>query len=120
MRRFAAYLPAALWALLVLRVGSQPYLQAPPSPIPLDKVAHFGMYGVMGGLAAWGWRRSGRRHAVALVVAPLLLVGLADEMHQATVPGRTPDVRDWAADATGILAGFGLLAGLGVSWDKRG
>ena len=45
------------------------------------------------------WRR------IALTVAALGLVGVIDELHQATVPNRDADLADLAADTLGAFAG---------------
>ena len=50
--------------------------------------------------------------AVLLAVALTVAYGLTDEVHQAFVPGRTPEFRDLAADAVGAAAG----AALGWAW----
>jgi VanZ family protein len=100
--RVRAWAPAVVWAAVLFLFSSRPTL---PTDLGggLDKVAHFGAYAVLGLLLAqgaltsrlaWGW--------------PVLL-GLAyaasDEIHQHFVPGRSPDVADWAADALGVAAG---------------
>ncbi|MEZ5284442.1 MAG: VanZ family protein [Vicinamibacterales bacterium] len=46
------------------------------------------------------WRGVGA-WAVALAWLCAVAYGLSDEFHQSFVPGRTPDLRDIAADATG-------------------
>lgn len=97
------YLPALGWALALLVLGGIPNLRAPTSSLPLDKVAHFLLYGALGALATWGWRRAGERPALAIVLALALGTGVVDEIHQLSVPGRTGDVLDWLADAAGIL-----------------
>lgn len=107
MRRFLAYLPLGVWAAAVLTLGT---LQLSTTSIPSgwDKAAHFVMYGVGGGIAAWtGHRRGNRKGLVALAV--VLLTGIADEMHQSTLATRQADVLDWIADAVG--AGLFYLAG---------
>lgn len=78
----------------------------------LDKVAHFGMYGLIGWFAGRGWRAvsvAGRRWALASVVL-IAGMGAADEYRQSLVPGRSAEVADWLADALG--AGTGLFLGL--------
>ena len=112
MRRLAAYLPAALWAGFVLWIGGIPNLHAPPSTLPLDKVAHVAIYGVLGALIAWGWLRAGPRAALPVALACALLVGAADELHQRRVPGRAADPLDWAADALGILVASAVIIGV--------
>ena len=71
--------------------------------LPLDKAAHFLFYGFLGILACVGWKRAGRWPPLLVPIALALLVGAVDEVHQSTVPGRSPDVYDWFADTAGIL-----------------
>jgi VanZ family protein len=99
MRRLLPWLPAAAWAATLFWLSSRPTLPGPEVPY-LDKVAHFGAYAVLGALLAWGADRSRVTLAVAVVLG--VLYGASDEIHQMYVPGRSPDVLDWAADAAGV------------------
>ncbi len=95
--------------LLVLWVGFTFLLTSIPNPrfdIPLpyaDKIAHFGFYGVMGFLCAMWRRESGSSKRMAALVALIFvaIVGAVDEVHQHWIPGRSTDVIDWLADASG-------------------
>ncbi len=49
---------------------------------------------------------------VLLAVVLTVAYGLTDEIHQSFVPGRTPELRDLAADTVGAVAG----AALGWAW----
>lgn len=105
-----ALAPAVLWGAFVFFLGGRSNLPAPNTGLPLDKVAHFVMYGVLGALAAWGARRIGRRgRGWGWLIAAGLLLGAADEWHQRTVPGRTADLLDWVADAAGFLLAFAVV-----------
>jgi VanZ family protein len=99
VRSLLAYLPLGLWAAAVLALGT---LQLSPGSIPSgwDKVAHFVMYGVGGGIAAWTGSRRGQR-AGWLALLAVLLTGMADELHQSTLATRQADILDWIADAAG-------------------
>lgn len=114
-RRWWSYLPAVAWALLLLWLGSRPSLPLPPSALPIDKLAHFGAYGVLGALLGAGWWRNDRRPAAWIMLVLFVAVGAVDELNQTRVPGREADVVDFAADAAGVLAGFWLSAG----WLRR-
>lgn len=122
-RAVTAYGPAAVWAVLLLVLGAQARLHPPdivlPLSLPIDKVAHFAMYGVLGGLAAWGWRRAGRWPSPILLILGGILVGAMDELHQASLPHRAAEWGDWFADIAGIFAGF-LLVGFGLRGKNRG
>ena len=103
----AAGLMAALW--FVSGTPSPPRLPGSVS----DVTAHFVAYGLLAAailraVAGAEWARvsvGGALLAAALGAA----YGLTDEFHQSFVPGRTPELRDVAADALGSAAGAGLV-----------
>ena len=73
-----------------------------------DKVAHFGLYAVLGATLAfgrWRWGAASPRHAWLVTLG--ILYGATDEWHQMYVPGRSPEVADWLADIVGVVAGYG-------------
>jgi VanZ family protein len=100
MSRWLAWLPAMAWAVTIYALSSRSTVPAPEIPY-VDKVLHFGAYAVLGALLAFGAARSRLRMAAALAIG--LLYGASDEIHQMFVPGRSPDVLDWAADAAGVI-----------------
>jgi VanZ family protein len=112
--RFAAYLPALVWAGFLLFLGGRSNVPTIRTTLPLDKVAHFTLYGVLGALAAAGWLRA-RRPAWYWPVLFALLVGATDELHQRSVPNRTSDVVDWVMDSAGIACAFALV----VHWERK-
>lgn len=71
-----------------------------------DKVIHVGLYGVLGVLLARGRTRSGGTWPHAVFVLLGALYGVADELHQGFVPGRSVSLFDWFADVTGVLLGY--------------
>lgn len=101
MRRLLPWVPAAAWAATIYWLSSRPTLPA-PQVAHFDKAAHFGAYAVLGGLLAFAVHRS--RLPVGVAIALGVLYGASDEVHQMFVPGRSPDVLDWAADAAGVVA----------------
>lgn len=111
MRGLAAYLPAIAFAGVIVFLGSRPATDFPSVDLPLDKLVHFVLYGVLGALVAWGWLRAGRRPPALLLIAAIWLLGAADEAHQGRVPGRSPDPLDWSMDAAG--------SGLAFAWVGR-
>jgi VanZ family protein len=85
-----------------------------------DKLAHFGMYGGLGGLVALGLWRSNPVGLPPrqLFLGPVLfaaLYGLSDEIHQIFVPERTFDLLDLLADAAGAT----MIAGVFTHWTVR-
>jgi VanZ family protein len=101
MRRVLPWLPAVAWAGVIFYLSSRPTLPAEPRIPHFDKVAHFGAYALLGALLAFATDRSRVPLAVAIVLG--VMYGASDEVHQMFVPGRSPDVLDWAADAAGVL-----------------
>ncbi len=102
-------------ALLILWVAFTFLLTSIPNPemdVPIpyvDKIAHFGFYGVMGFLCAM-WRRESNSPAMRAALAGAVFVafvGGIDEIHQYWIPGRSMDIVDWIADAAG--GGIGAL-----------
>jgi VanZ family protein len=65
-----------------------------------DKTVHFLFFGA---IAFFLWVASAKRWALA-VFATVLVIGAADEMHQAHTPGRNSDFNDWLADGFGAAA----------------
>jgi VanZ family protein len=91
----------------------EPAALPPASSIPhLAKVAHAGVFLVLL-LAFHPPRRAGRVLSEWLPgsVVACAVFAVTDEIHQAWVPGRSPDVLDVTADATGILLGALLARG---------
>ena len=101
MTRFLAWIPAAVWAGAIFYLSSRPRLPGPELP-GIDKVAHFAAYALLASLLIFATERSRLPLAAAVVLA--LLYGASDEIHQMYVPGRSPDVLDWFADAAGVAA----------------
>jgi VanZ family protein len=104
--RLRAWGPAGAWAALLFGLSALPELST-AATIPYgDKVAHLLVYSVFGALLAFGRGRSERPvpHVLLLLIGALYAV--SDEWHQFYVPGRVPDVADWAADLVGLVAGY--------------
>lgn len=98
------WLPALLYAALVLFIGSRPHLHPPISFLGADKVAHTAMYLGLGLLLTRATRATWKSPLPAALLAVCLgiLVGTGDELNQAHVPGRSCDVFDLMADTAGL------------------
>ena len=107
------YLPALLWAAVILYIGGRSNVPTVDSTLPLDKAAHFVMYGILGALATRGWVKTRNQAQAGVSVLWVLVlalgVGMLDELHQRRVPGRSPDVKDWLADAAGVVVASTLV-----------
>ena len=101
--------PALGYAALIFFLSSlsNPFPFKPTGLLTLDKLLHFVEYAAFGGLLAWGLARAGLAVSSAAVWAAVLgsAYGLTDEVHQAFVPNRSADPRDWVADSVGTLVG---------------
>lgn len=106
---FTPWIPAVIWSLVVYTLSAQTALPNPRSFGITDKIAHFIIFTVLGLALAYGRYRSPRRPPHWLIVAAGLLYGVLDEVHQAFVPNRHPDVADFIADASGVLVGYGVV-----------
>ncbi len=116
-----AWGPAAIWAAVLFLLS-----EVEPDPesrwlLVNDKVAHLGLYLVLGTTLAWGRWRS-RRGPTWLLLCLGLLYGALDEWHQGFVPGRDPSTVDLLADAVGLILGFFLahraMETLSGSWNE--
>jgi len=102
-----AWGPAAIWAAVLFLLSELPSDLVGGAIEINDKVAHLGLYLILGGTRAGaGWRGWGK----TFPSWRLLLVGVAygalDEVHQRFVPGRDPSLGDLLADSAGVLLGF--------------
>jgi VanZ family protein len=104
----------ACWGLACVVVIAGSVLPAASAPIRMlsklginDKIEHLGAYALLALLPTVHerWRR------LSLLLLLMLLLGVALEFGQLYSPGRSFEIGDMVADATGLLAGFlcGLL-----------
>ena len=105
MRWLAGGLAVAL-VLGLLWGGAQP-VAVGLVRAPWDKLLHFGVFGV---LAAAVGVALGRASLWWLALGVAVAVGVADEWHQLSLPGRSAGWGDLVADACGALAGAGVAA----------
>lgn len=108
LTRRRAWMASVLWMAAIFGFSSIPGSSVPGG---LGAYAHFGVYALLGALlfVAFSHETAGPGRAVALAVLVASVYGVTDELHQAFVPGRVPDVADWGMDTLGALAGA-LLA----------
>lgn len=106
--RFRLWLwPLTLAGLIVVASGRSQI--AAPDVVDFDKVAHFGVFGLLASLVV----RTGfapRRAWIAVVLVSLF--GFTDEWHQSFTPGRSVEFADWVADTLGAA----LAVTLYVRW----
>jgi VanZ family protein len=106
--RLRAWGPAAAWAtvLFLLSAWSNPVV--PRWISEYDKLAHFGLYAILGLALGYGRHRDPASPAHLLPLAFGALYGATDEWHQAFTYGRTPGWGDWIADMMGVSFGYFL------------
>ena len=105
-----AWAPAVVYMACIWGLSSTSMMDFPIDAFPLrDKGVHTIEYGTLGLLLAHASFRTWPRHhplrTGALAVLITVLWGLLDEIHQAFVPGRSPDVLDLLADTMGAMVG---------------
>ena len=109
-RLVSTWLPLLAYAGGIVYLSSQPVYEFPPPPFwQADKVVHFAMYSVLGGLGGRAAARSRLGRGAPLVLAGCLAFALFDEWYQEFTPGRSSDLFDALADALGATAGFLLV-----------
>ncbi|HYT31303.1 MAG TPA: VanZ family protein [Thermoanaerobaculia bacterium] len=103
---------ALIWAVFLLTLTSWPKPPTVPivSAIPnFDKVIHFVLYGVEAFLlyqaVLWPGRPRFSLGRVLALVGAMAVWAMADETHQAWIPGRSMEAGDVAADVTGAVVG---------------
>lgn len=74
-----------------------------------DKGIHFIEYAILGWLCAGAssrtWPSASAWRTAGFAVFITFLWGVSDEIHQAMVPGRSPELADATADLIGAIAG---------------
>ena len=95
-----------------------------------DFIPHFIEYFILAGLVSasvWSTTMPAGRQEKELpsgglslwAITITVIYAASDEFHQAFVPGRTPDIRDWAVDAAGALAVAGIIYSIRVLRSRR-
>ncbi len=116
------------WAAVIFYASSIPGSQV-PSVWP-DFVPHFIEYFIFAALVAAAVRSTtmpaGRQEkelpAGLLSLWAITITAIyaaSDEFHQAYVPGRTPEIKDWAVDVAGAVAVAGIIFSVRVLRSRR-
>ena len=114
--RWLAWTLLCLWIALILALGAQPSSRVGVPRLGFFfNLAHSVLYGLLAlwlvlGLhrseGRWPSPSSARRRCVLLAA---LTVGLVDEIHQASVPGRDASVLDLVTDLAGASSAWMLI-----------
>lgn len=107
------WLPPVAWTAFILVLTSLPGSRIPNVGVPnVDKLVHFGLYGVLGLLLTRSLIRPGRLgRAMLVAVVTIAVFAAVDEWHQRFIPGRSPDPIDWLADLSGATLGAAIVVG---------
>lgn len=76
-----------------------------------DYIAHFVEYFCLALAVGYGFHDQWRHRLLRTLISGLLIVGVfacTDELHQAFIPKRTPDIRDFRADMLGAACSLSL------------
>ncbi|MEJ2544134.1 MAG: VanZ family protein [Calditrichaceae bacterium] len=73
-----------------------------------DKLAHFGVFAVMGWALTRGMILSRVKYPIMISVVIGFVFAVTDEWHQSFVPGRDSDVLDVVADLIGLIVSANL------------
>jgi VanZ family protein len=108
------YLPALIWASIILILTLMPgnYIPEPPFQLlSIDKVVHLLIFGIQSFLSLAGFYRStGERSPhllnILIIVITCCLYGAAIEFIQEYVPGRSRSAGDMIANTAGAITGY--------------
>ena len=120
--RAALRSPAGLWGpvvaymalIFILSSRTNPPLPSQLSDIQGHSIGYLGLTVTIGRALAGGVSSGATLRAAAGAWVIAVAYGASDEWHQSFVPGRSPDVADWFADAAGALAGAGACWAWGI------
>ena len=110
--------PVAIWIAVILGLSSIPsHTNTGPLFPGFDKLAHMGVYGVLGFLFARARALPPQSFwSIALWSAIFgLIMGCTDEYYQRSVPGRVSDLFDVGADVIGAVLGGAIW----LRWQQR-
>lgn len=113
--RIKSYLPAIVWAVLILTVSSIPDLSTPGLGFTMtDKIVHFAEYFILGLLTAKTVSTFNKEPLKIFWLSSALTsgFGILDELHQLLIPGRTTEGLDMVADILGSILAAGLFVRL--------
>lgn len=111
VRSPSLWVPAAVWAAVILLVSSLPGVQVDYLSFGWgDKLAHLGEYAVLGVLLARMVSLGGKSNRSVAGLSIALGIGLAaaDELHQIPIRNRYCEWGDFLFDGAGVVVGLSL------------
>lgn len=108
LRNFLIYwLPLIIYCLVIYIQSSLPSPKHIPEVRFMDKMLHFGAYGLLGILFFRAYEtlplRDNKNLLILLSIGSATLYGISDEIHQYFVPFRYADTLDGAANTIGSI-----------------
>lgn len=108
------YIPLVLYWIILFTATTLPVQDLPGIGIG-DKFSHFFAYFVLSVLLylMFTYQRKSVmlfKHALIATILIVSLYGIADELHQILIPGRSAEVLDWVADFAGSIIGTLLIS----------
>ena len=103
------WLPPIAWAAGIFLLSCLPFRQHTPLFQNVDKVFHFGLFGMLSILLFFAFFYERRQSALKAALLALLITaayGAFDEFHQSFTATRNVDFFDWLADAAGGTLAF--------------
>lgn len=111
--RIKFYLPAIVWAVLILAISSIPDLSTPSLGFSMaDKIVHIAEYFILGYLTARAISSFNKEPLKIFWMSSVITsaYGILDEFHQLLIPGRTAEGLDMIADILGSILAAALFA----------
>lgn len=104
LRYINAHAPWILMMIAITIQSSISNISLPDIGITFtDKLAHFGVFGIMGWVLTRGMIMSRVKYAILVALIIGFIFAITDEWHQSKVPGRDADVLDVVADLIGLI-----------------
>ena len=105
--RILAWILVIAWMVLIFILSSIPGSGYPSHPEPLNVVAHFILYFILGALLtrALSFTKMPFWKVALIAIVITSLYGASDEFHQFFVDGRNADVFDWLVDTIAGIEG---------------
>jgi len=110
---FGIRLAIVLLAIYWLAIFTGTHLPSLPRavPTPNDKMMHFTAYFILALLLCYTTNSARSFPRFAAIGATAMIYGVIDELSQAFIPSRTPDLLDYAADVAGIWMAIAFYVG---------
>jgi VanZ family protein len=108
---YLLWILSTAWAAGIYYVSSMPGANV-PSVVP-DYVPHSIEYAILAMLVWFALRFSLKQKPAGFISLWAICItsfyAVSDEFHQSFVPGRTPDIKDWAVDTIAAAAVIAVL-----------